>query len=70
MDCPSSVRLANALSFLATTNQQHVLRYLSLLEARNYAGSTLLVVTGALKSLTRKSAREARLFADNQEGDR
>jgi integrase/recombinase XerD len=66
MDCPSSVRLANALSFLATTNQQHVLRYLALLEARNYASSTLLVVAGALKSLTRHlpDTRQAALIAD------
>jgi type VI protein secretion system component VasF len=66
MDCPSSVRLANALSFLAATNQQHVLRYLALLEARNNASSTLLVVAGALKSLTRylPDTRQAALIAD------
>jgi site-specific recombinase XerD len=43
-----------------------VLRYLSLLEARNYASSTLLVVAGALKSLTRHlpDTRRAALIAD------
>ncbi len=52
MDCPSSVRFANALSFLTTANQQHVLRYLTTLEARNYARSTLSNIVSALKSLT------------------
>lgn len=66
MDCPSSVRFANALSFLTTANQQYVLRYLALLEARNYARSTLMAVADALKSLARHlpDARQAAFVAD------
>lgn len=66
MDCPSSVRFAHALSFLTATNQQHVLRYLALLEPRNYARSTLKAVAGALRCLIRllPDARQAALVAD------
>lgn len=66
MDCPISVRFTTALSFLSTINQQHVLRYLAVLESRNYARSTLLAVTGTLKCLTRHlpDAQQAALIAD------
>jgi integrase/recombinase XerD len=67
MDCLSSVRFAHALSFLTTTtNQQYALRYLALLEARNYARGTLMAVADALKGLTRhlSDARRAILVAD------
>jgi site-specific recombinase XerD len=66
MDCPISVRFANALSFLTATNQQHVLRYLAVLESRNYARSTLMAVAGTLKCLTRHlpDTRQAALVAD------
>ncbi len=66
MDCPISVRFAHALSFLTAANQQHVLRYLALLEARNYARGTLRVVIGAIKCLTRHlpDTRQAALAVD------
>jgi integrase/recombinase XerD len=53
MDCPISVRFANALSFLTSISQQHAIRYLAALEARNYADGTLSSIVSALKSLTR-----------------
>jgi site-specific recombinase XerD len=66
MDCPSSGRFAHALSFLTISNQQHVLRYLALLESRNYARSTIRAVAGAIKCLIRflLDARQAALVAD------
>jgi integrase/recombinase XerD len=66
MDCPSSVQFVDVLSFLTSTSQQHTLRYLAGLEARNYAGSTLKAVAGALKCLARHlpEARRAVLVAD------
>jgi site-specific recombinase XerD len=52
MDCPLSSRFQSSLSFLTFTSQQQVLRYLSLLEARNYAEGTLKAIISALKKLT------------------
>ncbi|MGH9849274.1 MAG: tyrosine-type recombinase/integrase [Blastocatellia bacterium] len=52
MDCPSSVRFADALSFLTSISQQHAIRYLIALEARNYADGTLSSTVSTLKSLT------------------
>jgi integrase/recombinase XerD len=66
MDCPSSVRFANALSFLTAVSQQHVLRYLALLESRNYSQGTLSAILCALKSFTQHlpDARKAVLVDD------
>jgi len=52
MDCPSSVRFVDSLSFLTATSQQQAIRYLAALEARNYAEGTLSSIVSALKSLT------------------
>jgi len=52
MYCPLSSRFQSSLSFLTLTSQQQVLRYLSLLEARNYAESTLKAIVSAIKKLT------------------
>src|SRR5262249_34294650 len=66
MDCPNSVRFAHALSFLTNPNQQLVLRYLALLEARNYARGAINAVVGAIKCLIRllPDSRQAVLVAD------
>ena len=66
MDSPNSARFVTALSFLTSSCQQQVLRYLATLEARNYASSTLLAVVGALKLLTGRlpHPRQAALVAD------
>lgn len=66
MDCSSSARFASVLSFLTSASQQHALRYLAVLEARNYARSTLQSVVGAFKCLTRHlpETRQAALTAD------
>lgn len=67
MDCSASVRLVRVLSFLTSpVNQQHVLRYLTMLEARHYAASTVLAVAHSLKCLTTHlpTARQVVLLAD------
>jgi site-specific recombinase XerD len=67
MDCPASDRLVRVLSFLTSpVNQQHVLRYLMTLEARNYAASTVLAVVHSIKCLTTHlpTARQSVLLAD------
>src|SRR5262245_46466927 len=66
MDCPSSVSFGHALSFLTTPNQHLVLRYLALLESRNYARGTINAVVGAIKCLIRllPDSRQAVLVAD------
>jgi len=51
MDCPLSSRFQSSLSFLTSNSQQQVLRYLSLLEARNYAKSTLKAIVSTIKKL-------------------
>src|SRR5262245_36131399 len=66
MDCPISVRFANAFSFPTSISQQHAIRYLAALEARNYADGTLSSIVSALKSLTRlvSESRRAALIDD------
>ena len=66
MDDLNSARFATALSFLTSTCQQPVLRYLAALEARNYAPGTLRAVVGALRWLTGRlpDTRQAALVAD------
>jgi hypothetical protein len=48
MDCPSSVRFVDALSFLTATSHQRALRYLAVLETRHDASSTLMAVAGVV----------------------
>jgi site-specific recombinase XerD len=66
MDCSTSVRFSTALSFLTATSQQHALRYLAVLESRNYATATLSAFVGALRCLLRyvPDARKAVLVDD------
>jgi integrase/recombinase XerD len=66
MDCSVSSRFEAVLSFLTSTNRQYALRYLTALEARNYAAASLSGVVAALKTLMNNlpDARRAVLIDD------
>ena len=51
MDSLLASRLLQKLSFLGLDSQAHLISYLTLLEARNYANSTLQAVVGMIKRL-------------------
>jgi len=51
MDSLLASRLLQKLSFLGSTSRDHLITYLTLLEARNYAQSTLHALIGIIKRL-------------------
>ena len=55
-------RLLQKLSFLGFHSQDHLISYLTLLEARNYATSTLHAIVGIIKRLLLHLPTERRLI--------
>mgnify|MGYP003298203273 CR=1 FL=1 len=66
MDCLLPSRLVHRLAFLEQTSKNQLIAYLCLLEARNYARSTLEAIVVAVRSLVHSLPDQRRTaLADN-----